>query len=103
MSRRGGWLVLQTDRARLHTTRTTALPPPCGGGRGRGVAQELVCLSSTERVLVMERVPVWTPLPNPPPQGGRERTARVAPRACQRKHVCSNIRGEVHELVEQHA
>jgi len=33
-------------------------PPPCGEGLGVGVLQA--------------QLPVWTPLPNPPPQGGRE-------------------------------
>src|SRR6185369_319999 len=38
--------------------------PPCGGGLGRGWRQ---------------RRCVWlTPLPSPPPQGGRERTVRAS-------------------------
>src|SRR3954468_24515419 len=46
--------------------------PPCGGGTGRGVS------SGTEVAA--------TPLPDPPPQGGREltefATATVSPIAC---------------------
>src|SRR3954464_13932411 len=52
----------------------------------------------------MERVPVWTPLPSPSPQGGRERSRAWGQSAASLvESARSNIRGEVHELVEQHA
>jgi hypothetical protein len=50
--------------------------PTCGGeGLGVGVV-----------VVAIARAPTATPLPNPPPQGGRERTFRVAP-------LCTNFTG----------
>ena len=38
--------------------------PPCGGGTGRGASQYRLSRNIT-------------PLPNPPPQGGREQRARA--------------------------
>src|SRR4030095_3514147 len=54
--------------------RTVRSLPPCGGRWGRGVAQEKVfekdaCRQRSSR----ESTSCGTPLPSPPPQGGRER------------------------------
>ena len=46
--------------------RTLRSPPPCGEGSGVGV----------ERLMLAPARHTSTPLPNPPPQGGREHTAR---------------------------
>jgi hypothetical protein len=48
--------------------------PLCGGGPGRGWPHRH-CSCGT--FIVKAPPPVWAPLPNPPPQGGRERTAVV--------------------------
>src|SRR6185369_5727467 len=53
-------------------------PPPCGEGLGVGVV-----------VVDASRAATTTPLPNPPPQGGRERTERVA-------RVCLHFTGTTH-------
>jgi hypothetical protein len=87
------------------------LPPPCGGRQERGVAQEKVRPKSI-RILASRECAVWYPLPNPfpnpPPQGptrGRERSCVCGSREVllARKLRPSNIRGEIDDLVEQHA
>ncbi len=77
--RRRAW----TDRTR-GCARTEARPfrslPPCGGGPGRGVPHgvllqfERQCLSvaAVEGALLSSTFSGATPLPDPPPQGGRE-------------------------------
>ena len=49
--------------------------PPCGGGLGRGVAQQKVRVVSDAPGVSARRKesPCGTPLPAPPPQAGRER------------------------------
>src|SRR5262245_42541557 len=58
-----GAIALASNARLSATAHDDAAPqrslPPCGGGTGRGVA-------TNARVS-------FTPLPNPPPQGGRER------------------------------
>src|SRR4051794_25255524 len=59
----------------------TAFPPPCGGGTGRGVQQAqclfpnaivAFCVLVCSEDWLRARRFIATPLPVPPPQGGRE-------------------------------
>jgi hypothetical protein len=54
--------------------------PPARGMTSQlwGANSNPVVASEAKQSSVQERLPVWTPLPNPPPQGGRERTAIAA-------------------------
>src|SRR4249920_1281909 len=52
----------------LDTANSVGSPPPCGEGSGVGV--EVVWIALANLLL--------PPLPNPPPQGGREQTAQAA-------------------------
>src|SRR6476620_2625265 len=50
--------------------------PPCGGGTGRGVAADSMPADACPQILALGLAN--TPLPNPPPQGGREHTEFAA-------------------------
>jgi hypothetical protein len=78
------------------------LPPPCGGRQERGVAQEKVRPKSIRILARIERLCRVAP---PSPTTGRERSCVCGSREVllARKLRPSNIRGEIDDLVEQHA